>query len=383
MAREQMPITKAVLTWARDRAGFSITEAQEKFKSIAEWEDTSSDETPTYVQLEALATAFKVPIAVFFFPRPPNVPKIEETFRSVPEAALIAVEPRIKLLLRKAKVLQLNLAELNNGRNPARRLITRDIRFPITVDAGAMAADVRDYLGITLAEQTSWANTEVALEKWRARFIDVGVFVFKDQFRSDAFTGFCLTDEEFPIIYVNNTAPKARQIFTLFHELGHLLFHTSGVDFRREVDAPRSTGTAHRIEVLCNRFAGALLVPDNAFRAEMAGRAANFDTALDLARHFNVSTLVIFRKMRDHRLIDAGAYQAAHSRAEAESDRKSSKGGDPHNNRMAYLGRAYVGMALAAYHQHRIDESQLADYLLVKPRHVAPLEERFLRGIAA
>ena len=34
----------------------------------------------------------------------------------------------------------------------------------------------------------------------------------------------------FSDIYVNNSAAKTRQIFTLFRELGHLLFHTSGID---------------------------------------------------------------------------------------------------------------------------------------------------------
>src|SRR3546814_17029352 len=48
-------------------------------------------------------------------------------------------------------------------------------------------------------------------------------------FRTDDFSGFCLYDEEFPIIYVNNSSAKTRQIFTYFHELAHLVFHTSGI----------------------------------------------------------------------------------------------------------------------------------------------------------
>lgn len=37
-------------------------------------------------------------------------------------------------------------------------------------------------------------------------------------------------DKVFPLIIVNNSMAKTRQIFTLFHELGHLLFETSGID---------------------------------------------------------------------------------------------------------------------------------------------------------
>jgi hypothetical protein len=61
-----------------------------------------------------MAEAFKVPVAVFFFPSPPNLPPLEATFRTLPEVELTRIEPRIKLLLRKAKALQLN-AEIIDG----------------------------------------------------------------------------------------------------------------------------------------------------------------------------------------------------------------------------------------------------------------------------
>jgi Zn-dependent peptidase ImmA (M78 family) len=385
MAREQIPITRAVLTWARERAGYTIEAASEKWKNISAWEkEPGEDEMPlfpTYVQLEEMAEAFKVPVAVFFFPTPPDVPRPEETFRTLPEAELSSLEPRIKLLLRKAKALQINLAELNGGRNPARRLITRDLQFPVTIEAEEMAEAVRQYLGVSVEDQASWASVEAALEKWRAALVDVGVFVFKDQFRSPRFAGFCLTDEEFPIVYVNNTSAKSRQIFTLFHELGHLLFHTSGVDFRsQEVHADNPED--RRIEVLCNRFAGAILVPAVAFLAQMAGREANYEAASELAAHFKVSMLVIYRKFRDLRLISATEYAEAHQRAE-EAEREGSSGGNFYNNQMAYLGRAYIGMALRAYKQQRISEEQLADYLLIQSKNVRGIEERYLKGVAA
>jgi Zn-dependent peptidase ImmA (M78 family) len=59
------------------------------------------------------------------------------------------------------------------------------------------------------------------------------VSVFKDAFRVDDYSGFCLYDDEFPLIYVNNSTSKTRQIFTLFHELAHLISHTSGIDTLR------------------------------------------------------------------------------------------------------------------------------------------------------
>lgn len=380
MATDRMPINKGVLRWARERAGFSLEEAQAKFKAIADWEAADSDAFPTYPQLEALADTLKIPVAAFFLPKPPSLPPIEKTFRTLPETELDALEPRIKLLLRKAKALQINLATLNAGRNPARRLITRDLGFALSVGAEDMASAVRAYLGITIEEQVGWPNAEAALERWRARLAEVGIFVFKDQFRNPRFAGFCLTDEEFPIIYVNNTAPKTRQIFTLFHELAHLLFHTSGIDLRFDDLPGRLSGNDARLEVLCNRFAAALLIPDSDFLAELGDAAPTYETAQALARHFHVSTLVVFRKFLDHELIDTATYRKAHEAAAAEPP--PSGGGNYYNNQMAYLGRAYVGMALREYYQNRLTVTELAEVLNVAPKSVATLEEKFLKGAA-
>src|SRR3546814_14659940 len=101
---------------------------------------------PTYPQLEQLSEAYKVPIAVFFFPEPPNVPAINETFRTLPEAEMDSLPSRIRLLMRKAKVMQLNLAELTQGRNHAERLLTRALQFAPNVNTTDMTTTVRRYL---------------------------------------------------------------------------------------------------------------------------------------------------------------------------------------------------------------------------------------------
>ena len=88
-----------------------------------------------------MADVFKLPIAVFFFPEPPKVPAIAETFRTLPEVEFERLPSAIRLLLRKAKALQLNLAEITGGQNPARRLITRD--FALDLQRPIPAASTR------------------------------------------------------------------------------------------------------------------------------------------------------------------------------------------------------------------------------------------------
>jgi len=374
---EQIPITPALVTWARERAGISLEDAGRTFKKIEEWEQGAS--APTYGQLEHLADSFKLPIAVFFFPAPPKLPPIEETFRTLPEAERELIPPRVRMLLRKAKALQINLAEVTGGRNPAERLITADLAFDPSVETEAMVETVRKYLGITLEEQTSWKDDETALKTWRSVLAGAGVFVFKDAFKVDDYSGFCLYDPAFPIIYVNNSATKTRQIFTLFHELAHLLFRTSGIDTRSDDYIPRLKGDDRRIEILCNRFAAQFLVPEAELDRALKGQGANEATAELLAARYHVSREAIFRRFLDRGLVNQKAYEEAAEKWTLQRQ-GAGGGGDYYWTKLAYLGREYVSLMLREYHRNRIDESQLAEYLDTKPRNVGSLEEYFERG---
>jgi Zn-dependent peptidase ImmA (M78 family) len=376
---EEIPVTPALITWARQRAGFSLAEAVEKFSRIEAWETGSS--FPTYPQLERLAEAFRLPVAVFFFPEPPDVPPIEQSFRTLPDAEFDQMPRRIRYLLRKAKAFQLGLAELNNGRNPASRLITRDLVFTSRTSVADMAGRVREYIGIPLEQQFAWTNDDQAVKAWRKSLFDVGIFTFKDSFREDTYSGFSLYDETFPLIYVNNSFPKTRQAFTLFHELAHLLFHTSGIDTRENDYVDNLPDRQKQIEILCNRFAAEFLVPEAAFRSALAAlrdRASPQRAAEQLAARFNVSREFIYRKFLDRGLIGQAEYEAAAKRWAAQ--KQPSDGGDPYWSKLAYLGREYVALAFNQYYQNRITDTQLADYLDVKPKNIGTLEEYFLKG---
>lgn len=372
MKNEAIPITPSVLTWARVRAGYSIEDAKREFKNITEWE-SEGDSYPTYPQLEKLADKFKVPIAVFFFPEPPDIPPISETFRTLGSEQFESIPPRVRLLLRKARTFQMGLEELNNGRNPASRLITRDLSFAPNSSVERIANDIRNYLNISLEQQFSWRDNEDALDNWRQALLEVGVYVFKDQFRQDNYSGFCLYDDEFPIIYVNNTTAKTRQIFTLFHELAHLVFHTSGIDTLEDEYIEMLVNDERRIEVICNHLASRFLVPDDAFEQAFSGHAATESSAENLAQLFKVSREFVYRKFLDRDLISEDDYIRAAQRWAAQ--KKPGSGGNHYNTKIAYLGPEYVNLAFSQYYQNRIDYTQLADYLDTKPKNVAKLEE--------
>ncbi|MCY3931429.1 MAG: ImmA/IrrE family metallo-endopeptidase [Acidobacteria bacterium] len=379
MANDPLPITPAVLTWARERSALSLDEASAKFPRIAAWE--AGEASPTYPQLEGLSRLLRVPTAVFFFPVPPEEPPIRQSFRTLPDTYFEGIPGGVRRLLRKAKALQLNLLELHDGRPAAGRLAVRDLSFSHPLRVATAAGTAREYLGVSLDEQVAWPDASAAFDSWREALEAVGVAVFKDAFRKEVLSGFCLYDRAFPLIYVNNSTAVTRQIFTLFHELAHLLFRTSGVDGLPQQEVAVLPPDARAIETDCNRFAAELLLPTARFEQELRREGADEESATRMARKYHVSREFVFRKFLDRGLVSRQRYRAAARRWALETGR-SGTGGDYYWTRIAYLGRTYVQTAFSRYYQNRISDEQLADYVDVKLTNLSKLEDYFARKMA-
>lgn len=377
--KEGLPITPVVVRWARERAGYSLEDAGRVFKKIAAWE--SGEALPSYAQVEGMAERFKTPVAVFFFPAPPALPSIEQSFRTLTAEDFAAIPRTIRLLLRRGQAMQINLAELNEGINPSKRLITRDLKFSPNTPLDEIAAVVRGYLGVTIEEQASWKNVDEALDTWREVFATrAGVFAFKDAFHAPNYFGFCLYDDEFPVIYINNSSTKSRQIFTLFHELGHLLFHTSGIDILDDSFLNHLDDAERKIEIICNGLAARILVPDDVLDMMLNGVKVSREAAEQIAKRFNVSREVIYRKFLDRGLISAGEYSTAAEDWTAQIKPKKSDSGNYFNSHRAYLGQRYIDLAFTRYYQQRFDQGQLAEYLNLKPKSLPTFAEKFAWG---
>lgn len=378
--KEGLPITPAVVQWARERAGYSMDDAVRHFKKIAAWE--VGEALPTYVQVEQMAERFKIPVAVFFFPKPPTVPPIEQSFRTLTAEDFAAIPRTVRMFLRRGQAMQLNLAELNDSTNPAGRVISRDLKPSPNTSLDKIATEVRAYLGVSIEEQVSWKSVDEALEKWREVFATkAGVYVFKDAFRAPNYFGFCLYDDEFPIIYINNSSAKTRQIFTLFHELGHLLFHTSGIDILDDPFIAHLGDAEQKIEVICNGLAARVLVPDAALDKMLKSAEIDRQLASQLADYFGVSREVIYRKLLDRSLIDTEEYGAAAKEWAGQMKSKiDESSGNYYNSQRAYLGQRYIDLAFTRYYQHRFDRDQLAEYLNLKPKNLPTFAEKFAGG---
>lgn len=378
------PINPLVLQWARTTAGLSVDDVVQKLNrkritadTVMAWE--SGEQVPEYIQLERLAyEVYKRPLAIFFFPYPPAEESPQQAFRTLPDIEIQQMSPRLRTLLRRAQVLQINLSELYEGINPAKRQLVRDLRFPLDIPVQQLAYIVRQFLGIELADQFQWKNSDEAFKAWRAALENCGVFIFKDAFKEEGISGFCLHDEHFPVIYVNNSTAMTRQIFTLFHELAHLLSGTGGIDKFDDRYIQSLTGYNRQVEVLCNRFAAAFLVPEADFDRRIRGMAINEASIISLANQYNVSREVILRRMLDKQLVTSQSYEQLVEKWQNDWDDKKGGGGDYYRNMRAYLGERYLELAFSQLYQNKISIEQLADYLGVKTKNVPGMEALLL-----
>ena len=382
-------VTPEVLRWARESAGIRLEEvaAQLKLKrvtgeTIQQWE--SGRGNLTYSQLEKLAKIYRRPVAVFFFPEPPEEPSLKRQFRSLPEAYVDKIPTKVRFLIRDGMVKQRNLYELLGETNPAKRKIVQSIVVQDTisaknlkVQARNMAEEARKYIGISLGEQTKCKDENEALKMWRNALEECGLWIFKNAFHDENYCGFCLHDDQFPIIYLNNSMAKSRQIFTLFHELAHLLRGKGGVDMRT---TPQLQGDYEEEEVFCNAFAGAFLVPDENFR-QCAKKKPEDHEIKRLANLYKVSREVILRKFCNNGLVTPKEYDSKIEEWKSYAGKKPSKsGGNPYATQCAYLGQKYLQVAFRQYHQQKISDWELADYLGSKTKSLGKLESYVLKG---
>ena len=115
-------------------------------------------------------------------------------------------------------------------------------------------------------ELAVWATKELRVDavdiKRFARLADAiqtrfRVDVLVEEYPGDPLSGAAITDREFPLIFVNSQHPTPRSLFTLAHELGHLLLSHDGA----LVVDDNLAGTTQD-ERQANAFAAAFLMPE-------------------------------------------------------------------------------------------------------------------------
>jgi Zn-dependent peptidase ImmA (M78 family)/transcriptional regulator with XRE-family HTH domain len=365
-----------LLIWARETAGLEVSEVARRLRKVETWE--RGDEQPTVSQLEKLSDLYKRPLAAFFLPAPPQEPPLPTDFRVLPSDEPRKLSRRVRLAMRRARRIQRIYGELSRELSAATPVGVPRVR--VSDDPEERGALIRRALGITFEQQLGWLTDRDAFATWRSSVEALGVLVLQLTVPVREARGFSLSDGPVPTIVVSSSDAVPARIFSLFHELGHLMLNTGGVclpDPRRDPNAD--------IEQFCNALSGAVLVPLAALRTrrellDLPDDPDVVDARLtSAARDFKASRYVILRRLLAGQHIVRPQFRRTMDRWEREEldePRRQRRGGavKPAVQTIAQLGTHFVSLVLEAHTRNTITSSDVSDYLSLRLKHLPAVQ---------
>jgi transcriptional regulator with XRE-family HTH domain len=194
-----------LLVWAREEAGYSLEQAAQKVKLPADklrsWE--TGEAKPSLRQAEKLAKLYHRPFSVFCLTEPPKMTPLAADYRRLPGVQPGAESPELRLALRemiRRRQVAVNLVyEL--GDEPE----TFNFLTHLTESSEAVAARLREKLGIDVQTQLGWSNEYQAWREWRMAIEKLGVLVFQfSRINLEEARGVSILNFPLPAIGINN-----------------------------------------------------------------------------------------------------------------------------------------------------------------------------------
>ena len=383
MARLEAFSNPDLLRWARLSSGFALDVAAKKIGSqsaqLESWE--TGTRRPTFNQLRKMASVYKRPVAVFFLAEPPTDFQVLRDFRKLPGAAPLAESPELLYEMRRAqerRELALELYETAEDEAPP----VLQAAASLTEDPEHVGEIIRRQLHVTQEEQVSWPAGYESFNGWRRALERAGVLVFQaTEVSLDEMRGFSVYGEALPAIVLNIKDSIRGRTFTLLHEFAHLLLHQAGICLPTE-SSSLPDDEAQRIEVFCNRAAGAALVPASTLLAETSvarhiGNQWSDEELSSLANRFGVSREVVLRRLLTLGKTSDVFYQDKRQAFEDEYASESRPQGGfapPHRMVISASGPLFVRLVLTNYHRDSITASDVADLLSVRLKHLPRIE---------
>jgi len=317
----------------------------------------------TYNQLRKIAGYFNRGVLFFLESGPiADAQVYSPQFRTIanqkPELA-----PKLKALIERVEKqrevylsLREDLGEADQLRFVAPDLPKGDIK---------LAADItRQWLG--LAEKNDFVSYREAIEAKQILVFQSNGYNGPWQIPKESpICGFTLYDAICPVIVVKKMAYGSRQVFTLIHELGHILLHRSSY-IDDEADLISYQGTERE----SNSFAGLVLVPqrflDNIDDRARPDLVSQYDAWLKQYRDaWGVSGEVILRRLLDTGRLSQREYDVYREWRLKQVRSENTRGSRKYRYREPknIFGEPFVQTVFDALHARHISLAKASTYL--------------------
>lgn len=342
-----------------------------EYKNKEKW--LTGEEYPTYNQLVEISKAFNIPFGYLFLDELPEkkLPIIHfRTFKEIeyePSDELIDIINQVKKQQEWAKDILLEW-----GNNP--------LPFAGKYDINANKEDIIKEIKSILGLESNWASLRVnwkdAFKYLIEKFEKAGIFVVISgivgnnthrKISIDECRGFVLYDQIAPFVFINNNDFISAKIFTLIHELVHILIGKSASFDLRELKS-----SDDEIEKFCDKCAAEFLVPESEIN-----KIQKIDYE-ELAKRFKVSQIVIARRLLDTGKIRRDEFFDFYNQyKEQEFTKTKSKGGDFYNSVNYRYGKKFLEVMNSALKNKNILHRDVYRVLNLKPRTA----EEILRNV--
>jgi len=369
---ETISVNNHVLVWAREALALNKTDAAERtnisIKRLTQLE--GGERFPTLDELKALSKEYKRTIATLLLAEPPKEKPLPNDRRTVDSGQLGKFHEKSILAIRKARAMANALIELKS--DAGIEIPKFEFSAFINESAGEVAKKLR--VAMNLDEIRDFDKINDILEAYIEKIESLGVAIFQLSLTHDNLRGFSIVDEEIPVIGIKRGGePPTAKIFTLFHELGHLLLNEGGI-----CDLSFKSNIA--IEKWCNEFAAEVLIPKSELiQAELVQQhQANNEMIwskkelLELGNYFHVGPLAILRSLKELKLTTSSYYNEKHDAWNKPQfgRAKKSEGRNIPKETIKEKGKTYIWLAFNAYDQNRIDLKDLSDFLGVRLSYI-------------
>jgi Zn-dependent peptidase ImmA (M78 family) len=297
-------VPEGMLTWARDRAHVDLKDAAEKIEhseaDLIGWE--AGADTPLSA-LRTLAGLYNVPLSGFLLVKPKQEQSRSVDRRSQAGIAHPRTNAALAEALNRATGLQSLAEELHDALDVEPFIVVAE-----SDDPEALAEQERGALGITVEQQLAWGTEGDALRNWRLAVERRGAYVLQIPLGDTDVRAFSVRGDPPVIVLDRNDWVRAR-IFSLAHELGHVVIGGSGICV---------PGAAHAfgVEKWCNEFADALLAPRGSFANDpdvariTAGEPPSDVILKRIGNRYKVSPAVVWYRLMQTKAISTAAFNA-------------------------------------------------------------------------
>jgi Zn-dependent peptidase ImmA (M78 family) len=297
MGRISVNINPKVLRWAREESGFEIREIAERVGvPINRYESWESDgEGVPLGKLKSIAGQYKRQLAVFFLEQTPEKVRKPQDYRNLTPSRSKLSRKNLAVLRDVAYFRHVALELMGDHYWKERYAWLPETK---TVNSKGTVDWLRAKLGIEVNDQFNWKTPNEAYRAWRnAIESQLGILIFQFPMSLQEIQGFCFTDSYPMAITVNSNHSYTARIFSIFHELAHVLDKQSSLCLWENV------GENQNAEFRCNSFAGAFLVPSGELRT-----ANTLEEIKMLASRFKISPEVYLRRLREQNAIGSDAF---------------------------------------------------------------------------